>query len=65
MLNELGVKEVEKLTTERLWLSEGRDNLLRNVPKLWEAGVTVLRENEIASIADPTTLYTNRFLDPA
>ena len=60
-----GHAEVEKLTTERLWLSEGRDNLLRNVPKLWEAGVTVLRENEIASIADPTTLYTNRFLDPA
>ena len=57
--------DIEKLTVDRLWLSEGRENLLRNMPKLWESGVTALRDNKIADIPDPTVLYTNRFLDPA
>ncbi len=57
--------EVEKATAERLWLSEGRENLLRNVPKLWKAGVDALRENKIADPGDPETLYTNAFVDAA
>ena len=54
--------DVEKITTERLWLSEGRDNVLRNVPRLWTSGVDALRENGIADAGDPTSLYTNAYL---
>ncbi len=45
-----GLAEVEKVTAEKLWLSEGRENLLRNIPSLWTSGVTALRESGIARI---------------
>ncbi len=60
-INEL--VEVEKATADRLWLSEGRENLLRNVPKLWKSGVDALRENRIADPGEPESLYTNQFVD--
>ena len=50
-------------TQDQLWLSEGRQNLLRNVPARWQAGVEVLRQGGVADIKDPTTLYTNTFID--
>jgi len=53
----------EKATIERLWLSEGRANLMRNVPRLWKSGVDALRESKIGQASDADTLYTNRFLD--
>ena len=56
-----GLAEVEKITAEKLWLSEGRENLLRNIPTLWASGVKALGDSGIAKIEDPTTLYTNRF----
>ena len=52
--------EVEKVTSEKLWLSEGRENLLRNVPKLWTSGVDALRENQIATLDSTEALYTNQ-----
>jgi hypothetical protein len=60
-INEL--VEVEKATADRLWLSEGRENLLRNVPHLWKSGVDALRDNKIADPGDPVSLYTNQFVD--
>ena len=57
--------EVEKASADRLWLSEGRENLLRNVPHLWKSGVDALRENKVADPGDPQTLYTNQFVDAA
>jgi hypothetical protein len=62
-INEL--VEVEKATADRLWLSEGRENLLRNVPHLWKSGVDALRDNKVADPGDPETLYTNQFVDAA
>ncbi|MDT2021330.1 ABC transporter substrate-binding protein [Methylocella sp. CPCC 101449] len=53
---------VEKVTADRLWLSEGRENLLRNVPKLWKSGVDALRANNIGDPGEPETLYTNQFV---
>ncbi|MDH7797613.1 MULTISPECIES: ABC transporter substrate-binding protein [unclassified Beijerinckia] len=53
----------EKATIDQLWLSEGRENLMRNVPKLWQAGVSALRENKIGNPGEAETLYTNKFLD--
>ena len=55
--------EVEKVTSDKLWLSEGRENLLRNVPSLWKSGVDALRQNGIADLGSPDILYTNKFLD--
>jgi len=54
-----------KVQVEQLWYGQGKENLLRNVPKLWEQGVAELRAVGIADIQDPTQLYTNRFIDQA
>jgi ABC-type nitrate/sulfonate/bicarbonate transport system substrate-binding protein len=54
---------VQKATEDRLWLSEGKQNLLRNLPPLFAAGVQTLRQGGVADIADPTSLYTNQFID--
>lgn len=54
---------VEKLTADRLWLSEGRENLLRNVPKLWKSGVDALRDNKLGDPGEPETLFMNQFVD--
>ncbi len=45
--------EFEKATADRLWLSKGRENLLRNVPHLWASGVEALRVNKVADPGDP------------
>ena len=46
-----------------LWLSEGPENLMRNVPALWQSARDSLAEAGLADIADVTKLYTNRFVD--
>ncbi len=46
-----------------LWLSQGRDNLLRNVPTLWQSAATSLAAAGLADIPDVTKLYTNAFVD--
>ncbi len=56
---------VQKAFMERQWLAEGKQNLLRNVPPLWQRGVDALRQVGIADVKDATTLYTNRFVDAA
>ena len=47
----------------QLWLSAGKENLLRNVPATWQSGVESLRRVGVADVKDATTLYTNSFLD--
>ena len=46
-----------------LWLTEGRENLLRNVPALWRSAKENLAEAGLARIGDETALYTNEFVD--
>lgn len=48
-----------------LWLSEGRPNLMRNIPALWQSARDAMAEAGLADIADATKLYTNRFVDEA
>ncbi len=48
-----------------LWLSEGPQNLLRNIPALWQSARDNLAEAGLADIADVTKVYTNRFVDEA
>ncbi len=54
---------VQQAIMEHLWLAEGRQNLLRNVPALWQSGVDGMRKAAIADVKDASALYTNRFLD--
>ncbi len=64
-----GIKNVdalvaaEKAVIDQLWLSEGKENLMRNVPKLWKSGVDALRASNIGQASDAETLYTNKFVD--
>ena len=46
-----------------LWLSHGKENLLRNIPELWHEAKVTLGEAGLATIDDETTLYTNTFVD--
>jgi len=48
-----------------LWLSEGPQNLMRNVPALWQSARDSLAEAGLAEIPDVTKIYTNRFVDEA
>ena len=64
-----GIRDIDTLiavndaSRERLWLSEGRENLMRNVPRLWKAGADALRENGVVDVKNVEALYTNRFVD--
>jgi len=46
----------------QLNLAQGNENLLRNVPALWERGADLYARAGFAKF-DPKTLYTNRFID--
>lgn len=52
------LKSVMGLTT-----AHGKQNLLRNIPALWAKGADLVNKSGIAKIADPTTLYTNKFVE--
>lgn len=58
-----GLVAAEKAVIDQLWLSEGRNNLMRNVPKLWTGGVEALRAANIGQPTDADKLFTNKFLD--
>ena len=56
---------LQKISIDRLWLAQGRKNLLRNVPGLWQSGVAAMKTIGYKNVRDPTYYYTNRFIDAA
>ncbi len=46
-----------------LVVSEGEENILRNMPELWENAKKNLEASGMASIDDVTKAYTNKFVD--
>jgi NitT/TauT family transport system substrate-binding protein len=50
---------------KELWFTQGRENLLRNVPDLWRAGARALAEAQIVNVANVDEYYTNAFVDQA
>lgn len=65
-----GIRNVDHLVgsieaARGLWLAQGRNNLLRNVPALWEAGAKALDGAGLAKLPDPHVLYTNAIIDKA
>lgn len=49
----------------KLWLGQGRENLLRNVPALWAKAADVLGKVGIAPPAPATDFYTDELIDRA
>lgn len=63
-MNDLdGLVAVQELVNRNQWLVEGRENLLRNVPALWQSACDGLKTIHIADVKDPSALYTNTFID--
>jgi ABC-type nitrate/sulfonate/bicarbonate transport system substrate-binding protein len=66
-----GMKDPQRLAdlitdvARTFWLGEGKENLLRNLPRRYQAAADALREVGIADIKDPTIFYTNQFIDGA
>lgn len=66
-----GIRDLDALaalmdaTVAELWLSEGRDNLLRNVPRLWNEADAGIRGAGIAAVPDVAALYTNVLVERA
>ncbi|MGR3659978.1 MAG: ABC transporter substrate-binding protein [Paracoccaceae bacterium] len=58
--------KVDLAANAKNWVSKGQENLLRNIPEVWENAVTTLDQARmIKSAPDATTLYTNALLDEA
>lgn len=65
-----GIRNVDQLVgsieeARNLWLAQGRNNLLRNVPALWQSGAHALTDAGLAQLPDPQVLYTNTLIDKA
>jgi len=50
---------------KELWFTEGRENLMRNVPALWQKGAEAINRSGLFKVDDVARLYTNRFIDEA
>jgi NitT/TauT family transport system substrate-binding protein len=46
-------------------IAAGKDNVMRNVPAVWEKGAALVNQAGIAKVPDVTALYTNKFVDQA
>ena len=67
----VGIKDLDAAVAlmdamiKELWLSEGKENLLRNVPRLWKDADTGLRAANMAAVPSVEALYNNEFIDVA
>ncbi|WCR10486.1 ABC transporter substrate-binding protein [Paracoccus stylophorae] len=58
--------KIDLATNAENWMAKGGDNLLRNVPEVWQNAVERLHEaGMIGTAPDASTLYTNALLDKA
>lgn len=56
---------VEQASINQLWLTQGKQNLMRNVPALWQSGVDALHAIGLLPATDAKPFYTNKFIDEA
>ena len=47
------------------WMSQGRENFLRNMPELWAKADNGIRGAGIAAVPNVDALYTNTFIEQA
>jgi ABC-type nitrate/sulfonate/bicarbonate transport system substrate-binding protein len=55
--------DLQQILIDRLWLTEGRQNVLHNMPARWATAVDNLRGLGLKGLQEPTAYYTNRFID--
>lgn len=48
-----------------LIVAKGKENILRNIPSVWQASAALTQKAGVATVANIDDLYTNRFLDQA
>jgi hypothetical protein len=46
-------------------LSQGRENLLKNVPAVWRKAAELTSKAGIVKVAEADALYTNQYIDQA
>lgn len=56
---------IQEMSIRDNWLAAGRQNLLRNIPEHWQAGVDALRSIGYKNLKPATYYYTNEFVDAA
>ena len=49
----------------QMTLAQGKENVMRNVPAVWEKAADLINKANIAKVPDITALYTNRYIDEA
>ncbi|MFC5584265.1 ABC transporter substrate-binding protein [Nitratireductor kimnyeongensis] len=65
-LSNLETAQKDLRTNAENWASKGNDNILRNVPEVWEKAVGLLADAKLIDKKVPATeLYTNDLLDQA
>jgi NitT/TauT family transport system substrate-binding protein len=65
-----GIKDRASLSAQnedamKLWTSQGKENILRNVPALWNKGAELINKAGLFKIENPAACYTNEFIDRA
>ena len=61
---DMQVAILRAIVTET-WLSEGKENFLRNLPRLWNTGLAALNAAKIVDLKDASRLYTDTFVEAA
>ncbi len=65
-LDDMAVAKTDLATNAQNWVARGEENLLRNIPEVWENAVALLDSaGMIDTRPDPASLYTNVPLDRA
>ena len=65
-LDDVEVAKLDLATNAQNWVAKGEENLLRNIPEVWENAVNLLSSaGMIEGNPDPKSLYTNAALDKA
>ena len=63
---DLETARVDLATNAQNWIAKGEENLLRNIPAVWDNAVATLHQSGMIKAApDPASLYTNALLDKA
>jgi NitT/TauT family transport system substrate-binding protein len=66
-----GIKNIDQLVAlikyimANPWMSEGKENFLRNVPALWAKANAEISGAGLGSVGDVNALYTNTYIDQA
>lgn len=65
-LDNIETAKVDLATNAENWMAKGQENLLRNIPDVWENAIKTLHNaGMIGSAPDASTLYNNALLDKA